>query len=102
MEKLDRGKAAGKAKVIGTFVGVTGAMFLTFYKGPNITIWKPNIDLLKSSQHPQGVHVAETHLIHIFGAFLAISGTLSTAVWLILQVLKHVQLTLSTLTSNIM
>lgn len=86
LEKLGWGKAAGKAKVIGTFLGVTGAMLLTFYKGPNITIWKPNIDLLKNSQDHRGGSLAKPYLIQVLGAFLAISGTLCNAVWLILQV----------------
>lgn len=86
LEKLDWGKAAGKAKVIGTILGVTGAMLLTFYEGPNITFWKPNIDLLKNKQDNQCGPVAKTYLIQILGAFLAISGTLCNALWLILQV----------------
>ncbi|KAK1402329.1 Plant-drug/metabolite exporter [Heracleum sosnowskyi] len=85
LEMFDWGEAAGKAKVIGTFLGVIGAMLLTFYKGPNITIWKPNIDLLKNSQEHHGGSVAKTYLIQILGAFLAISGTLCNAIWLILQ-----------------
>uniref|UniRef100_A0A161ZHQ7 WAT1-related protein n=1 Tax=Daucus carota subsp. sativus TaxID=79200 RepID=A0A161ZHQ7_DAUCS len=47
-EKLGWDRAAGKVKVLGTIVGVTGAMILTFYKGPCIDIWNTHIDLLKN------------------------------------------------------
>ena len=48
MEKLDVGKFAGKAKLAGTALGLGGAMLLTLYKGPDITVWISTIDLLKA------------------------------------------------------
>ncbi|WVZ22510.1 hypothetical protein V8G54_001054 [Vigna mungo] len=39
-EKLNLQTAAGKAKVMGTVIGVIGSMLLSFFKGLKINIWK--------------------------------------------------------------
>ncbi|MED6112770.1 hypothetical protein PIB30_064658 [Stylosanthes scabra] len=58
LEKLILGAAAGKAKVVGTITGISGAMVLTFYKGIRIDIWSSHINLLHHShggaENPEG------------------------------------------------
>ncbi|KAM7470390.1 hypothetical protein LguiA_008573 [Lonicera macranthoides] len=49
LEKLGWRTAAGKAKVLGTLVGLGGAMILTFYKGPQISLLT-NVELPHKSQ----------------------------------------------------
>ncbi|KAG6702303.1 hypothetical protein I3842_07G027500 [Carya illinoinensis] len=39
LEKLSLGTIAGKAKVLGTLMGIGEAMLLTFYRGAEINIW---------------------------------------------------------------
>ncbi|KAL8120559.1 hypothetical protein AgCh_017655 [Apium graveolens] len=80
-EKLGWNRVAGKAKVIGTLVGVTGAMVLTFYKGLSIDIWHTHIDLLKNG----GNHVEQPRLSQILGIFLCFCGSFCYAFWLIVQ-----------------
>ncbi|KAA8536508.1 hypothetical protein F0562_028986 [Nyssa sinensis] len=61
LERLSLGTMAGKAKVMGTLMGIGGAMLLTFYKGVEINIWSTHLDLLH--HHGQGGHmVASKHL----------------------------------------
>lgn len=75
-------KAAGKAKVGGTLMGVIGTMILTFYKGPDIKFSIPHIGFLENSRHS----VVNSHQFQIFGAFLAVGASLMYAFYLILQV----------------
>ncbi|CAI9090098.1 OLC1v1024789C1 [Oldenlandia corymbosa var. corymbosa] len=53
LEKLGWKTAAGKAKMLGTILGIGGAMVFTFYKGPDVTIWDTKLNLLEltSSHH---------------------------------------------------
>lgn len=81
-EKLGWDSVAGKAKVVGTLVGVTGAMILTFYKGLSMDIWNTHIDLVKNS----GGHVEQPRLIQMLGIFLCFCGSFCYALWLIVQV----------------
>ncbi|KAJ9552310.1 hypothetical protein OSB04_016355 [Centaurea solstitialis] len=77
----------GKAKVIGTLVGLAGAMVLTFYKGHQLNIWSTHFDLLNGGQHMDG-HVAATHKTsphHIIGSLFALASSLSAALYLTLQ-----------------
>ncbi|KAG1327962.1 WAT1-related protein [Cocos nucifera] len=48
LESLEIHSISGQAKVLGTLVGIGGAMLLTFYKGVDINLWSTNINLLKS------------------------------------------------------
>ncbi|KAL8264804.1 hypothetical protein R6Q59_022934 [Mikania micrantha] len=84
-EKVEIGKIAGKAKVIGTIVGVGGAMILTFYKGHQLNIGSTHLNLL----HGGHGHVAPTHKTsthdQIFGSLLALLYSLSIALYYILQ-----------------
>ncbi|KAL1807551.1 hypothetical protein ACET3Z_024541 [Daucus carota] len=80
-EKLGWDRVAGKVKVLGTIVGVTGAMILTFYKGPCIDIWNTHIDLLRN-----GIgHEEHPRLIQLLGIFLCFCGSFCYALWLTVQ-----------------
>lgn len=72
--------------MMGTLIGIGGAMILTFYKGAAIDIWSTHVDLLHHNQ-PHGGHVASTHGGHVVGSFLAIASCFSYAFWLIIQVI---------------
>ncbi|KAK9286564.1 hypothetical protein L1049_014963 [Liquidambar formosana] len=82
MERLRFGTLAGKAKVLGTLMGIGGAMILTFYKGVEIDIWSTHIDLLHNGQL-SGSHVTSPH--NLLGSLLALANCLSYALWLIVQ-----------------
>lgn len=85
LEKLNWDKASGKAKVMGTLLGITGAMVLTFYKGPDVNFWNTHINLLDQG-HQHGGHVPGTHPNRILGACFALGSCICYALWLILQV----------------
>lgn len=91
LEKLGWSKASGKAKVLGTLMGIGGAMVLTFYKGPNINIWNTHVDLLKAHKNQDG-HVAYTHHNMPLGALLALASCVCYALWLIIQVVPVPQI----------
>ncbi|KAG7968413.1 hypothetical protein I3843_08G152800 [Carya illinoinensis] len=89
LERLGLGTTAGKAKVLGTLMGIGGAMLLTFYKGPEINIWLTNVNLLRhdSSQHQSRGHDSTTlePENRLLGCILALGSCLSYATWLIIQ-----------------
>ncbi|KAI4299039.1 hypothetical protein L6164_032534 [Bauhinia variegata] len=80
-EKLNFEKAAGKAKVFGTLVGIGGAMLLIFFKGLKIDIWPVQIDLLHSHRHQSN----DSGPISFLGVLCAIGSCFSYASWLIVQ-----------------
>lgn len=86
LEKFNLGTAGGKAKIIGTLTGIGGAMLLTFYKGSQIDTPSFHLTFL----HPHNGHVAYSHSSSggnmPLGALCALSGCLSYALWLIVQV----------------
>ncbi|KAK2664067.1 hypothetical protein Ddye_002641 [Dipteronia dyeriana] len=86
LEKLGIQTAAGKAKVIGTLMGVGGAMLLTFYKGAEINISSTHIDLLHHD-HPHSGYKALSNAStkHLLGLLLALGSCFSYAFWLIVQ-----------------
>ncbi|XP_043697860.1 WAT1-related protein At1g25270-like [Telopea speciosissima] len=47
LERLGIRTLAGKAKLVGTAIGIGGAMVLTFYKGVEINIWSTKIDITR-------------------------------------------------------
>lgn len=83
LEKLGWKTRAGQAKVLGTLIGIGGAMLLTFYKGLEIKTWSIKLDfkgqMAASQQHQQPY-------AHILGPILSICCCLSSALSLILQV----------------
>ncbi|KAL8162322.1 hypothetical protein V2J09_013811 [Rumex salicifolius] len=83
LEKLGINSMAGRAKVLGTILGIVGAMVLTFYKGFEINLWPTLIDArrfthMAVSSHPQDGNP-------VLGSLLSIACTLSYATWLIIQ-----------------
>ncbi|KAK7363197.1 hypothetical protein VNO77_05329 [Canavalia gladiata] len=84
LEKLNIGSSAGKAKVLGTIIGIGGSMVLTFFKGPEINVMGFRINLL----HQNGQHVATLHTDsgHKFlGVLCGFASCFSFALWLIIQ-----------------
>ncbi|KAJ4847367.1 hypothetical protein Tsubulata_018009 [Turnera subulata] len=82
LENLRLKTKTGIAKVLGTSVGTSGAMLLTFYKGAELKIWSTNINLLHHSQY-QSNHRAGSD--KILGSILALASCTSYALWLIIQ-----------------
>ncbi|KAJ4847383.1 hypothetical protein Tsubulata_018023 [Turnera subulata] len=87
LEKAGIGTLAGKAKVIGTVIGIGGAMVLTLYKGPEIKMLSTHIDLLKHIHtHGKEVHhLTPSHASQVLGCLLALASCFSFALWLIVQ-----------------
>ncbi|KAK4271104.1 hypothetical protein QN277_019844 [Acacia crassicarpa] len=86
-ERLNLGAAGGKAKVLGTVIGIGGAMLLTFYKGFEIHIWSFHINLLHP-HHEQNATVPTTRhhaYSELLGVLAAIASCFSYALWLIIQ-----------------
>ncbi|XP_062079522.1 WAT1-related protein At1g25270-like [Humulus lupulus] len=87
LEKLNLGSSSGKAKVLGTLLGIGGAMLLTFYKGIQVNIWSTHVDLLKHGQHQQS-HVAspkDDFGNPVLGCLLSVGSCTSYSLWLIVQ-----------------
>ncbi|GER47164.1 nodulin MtN21 /EamA-like transporter family protein [Striga asiatica] len=90
LERLGWNSSAGKAKVVGTIMGIGGAMLLTFYKGPELNLWDTNINLLETTtthhrqtggqtpSQPGGHNLA-------LGAVLALASCVCYSLWLIVQ-----------------
>ncbi|KAK4424356.1 WAT1-related protein [Sesamum alatum] len=89
LERLGLNTAAGKAKVLGTIMGISGAMLLTLYKGPQLNLWNTNINLLKTTtthHHANGPtlsHAGGHNLV--LGALLALASCVCYSLWLIIQ-----------------
>lgn len=84
MEKLNWGAPTGKAKVIGTIVGLAGALLLTFYKGVEVDIWPFQINLLEPKDNQIG-HVTDT-TSELLGVLCAVISCFCFSTWLIIQV----------------
>ncbi|XP_049934791.1 uncharacterized protein LOC116257679 [Nymphaea colorata] len=81
MERLRMKTRIGQAKVLGTLIGIGGAMLLTFYKGAKFQLWPVHSQLLHrqaDQQHKSGNQQA-------LGAIFAIAYALTYAIWLIIQ-----------------
>lgn len=93
LERLNLGTIVGKAKVLGTLMGIGGAMLLTFYKGAEIDIWSSHLNLLHDSQN-QTRHVAsplKQSGNRLLGFLLALGSCSSFALWLIIQVIIQIK-----------
>ncbi|KAJ9552214.1 hypothetical protein OSB04_016259 [Centaurea solstitialis] len=82
MERLGWKTSPGAAKIMGTLLGVGGAMLLTFYKGVDLNLWKINVDLLHG-QHGGNGHNSSNNMG--LGFILAIGSCISYSMWLIIQ-----------------
>ncbi|CAK8539082.1 unnamed protein product [Lathyrus sativus] len=91
LEKLNWSAAEGKAKVIGTLIGTSGAVLLTFYKGAEINIGSSNINLLHAHHNqigdakPQHVDFSNK----LLGVLCAIGSSCSFSLWFIIQAKMH-------------
>ncbi|XP_043697369.1 WAT1-related protein At1g68170-like, partial [Telopea speciosissima] len=84
MERLGIKTIAGKAKLVGTAIGIGGAMVMTLYKGHEVIIWSTNIDLTRGL----GNAGATTHAAagnRALGSILAFGCCWCYAIWLIIQ-----------------
>ncbi|RYR17428.1 hypothetical protein Ahy_B03g062178 [Arachis hypogaea] len=81
LEKLNLGAAAGKAKVIGTITGISGAMVLTFYKGKQIDTWSSSSSHINLLHHAHGPDYGNKFL----GFSYATASCCSFALWLNIQ-----------------
>lgn len=79
-------RSSGKAKVVGTVLGVGGAMVLTLYRGTNIKLWSTNIDLLRHYEASRNSSPVQQNLVS--GSALALCSCISYAGWLIIQVIN--------------
>ncbi|RCV39259.1 hypothetical protein SETIT_8G208900v2 [Setaria italica] len=93
-ERLAIGSLSGQAKVAGTFLGVGGAMLLTFYKGPDITPWRSRVNLAAAlAQRAAAAGAAGSHPPppapaapnFAMGSLLCVSSCFFAALWLIIQ-----------------
>ncbi|KAK8970954.1 WAT1-related protein [Platanthera guangdongensis] len=78
---------SGKAKILGTLVGVAGAMILTFFKGMELN-FSTSVNLLKP--HSLGGHdptaLRQEFGDRVMGSILAVASCFSYSIWLIIQV----------------
>ncbi|KAJ0943004.1 putative EamA domain-containing protein [Helianthus annuus] len=82
MERLGWKTTSGSAKIMGTALGVGGAMLLTFYKGVDIHLWKTNVNLLNGHHHSSHFQYSSNR---VMGSLLAIGSCISYSIWLIIQ-----------------
>ncbi|GJS08185.1 WAT1-related protein [Tanacetum coccineum] len=81
-EKARLKKMDGQAKVMGTLVGVGGAMLLSLYHGPIVPIGKSHIHLsIASKMHNSN----DTNHGNPLGPCLVIFSAVSWAIWFVLQ-----------------
>ncbi|KAF8664157.1 hypothetical protein HU200_054905 [Digitaria exilis] len=84
-ERLAIATSPGQAKVAGTFLGVGGAMLLTFYKGADITPWHSHVNNFVSTGPSVHREFEEATSSHVMGSLLCVSSCVVYALWLILQ-----------------
>ncbi|XVF61736.1 hypothetical protein PTKIN_Ptkin08bG0154400 [Pterospermum kingtungense] len=70
----------GRARVAGTFIDISGAMVVTFYRGLSIHIGSTSVDLL---QHPRITPLPEVYKL-ILGAVFAFSNSICFSLFLII------------------
>ncbi|KAL9448175.1 hypothetical protein AB3S75_015614 [Citrus x aurantiifolia] len=83
LEKLGIRTRAGKAKVLGSLIGIGGAMILTFYRGVEINIWSTNINLIRSNGHVASLQADPGK--RFLGALFALGSCFGYAIWLVIQ-----------------
>ncbi|PKA51698.1 WAT1-related protein [Apostasia shenzhenica] len=85
LESLRIRSSSGKAKLLGTLIGVSGAMILTFFKGKELNL-STSINLLKPhSSSAAGVPPQYEPGNRVLGSIMAIASCFSYAIWLIIQ-----------------
>ncbi|CAH8358513.1 unnamed protein product [Eruca vesicaria subsp. sativa] len=91
MDTLRLGSNEGRAKLLGTLLGVGGALVFVLYKGFELHIWSTHVDLLKSSNAGQssGRATENHHHISISGVLMVFGCNVSVSLWLLLQASKE-------------
>ncbi|KAM0036304.1 putative EamA domain-containing protein [Helianthus debilis subsp. tardiflorus] len=82
MERLGWKTSRGTAKIIGTALGIGGAMLLTVYKGVELHLWKTNVNLLNGHYHSSHVQHSSNR---VMGSLFAIGSCICYSIWLIIQ-----------------
>lgn len=81
----------GRAKVLGTFIGMGGVTLLTLYRGREIHLWSTHLNLLHRGADQTGLlsspHRKSENLP--LGCVMGVGSCLSSAVWLIIQVIMQ-------------
>ncbi|KAB1206972.1 hypothetical protein CJ030_MR7G008112 [Morella rubra] len=87
MERLNLKTMEGRAKVLGTFIGMGGVTLLTLYRGREIHLWSTHLNLLHRGADQTGLlsspHRKSENLP--LGCVMGVGSCLSSAVWLIIQ-----------------
>ncbi|KAG5154765.1 hypothetical protein JHK82_012734 [Glycine max] len=83
MEKLNVRTAAGKAKVMGTIIGIGGSMLLTFFKGQEINVKSFGTNLLQKNEQVVALHTDSGK--KFLGVLCGFGSCFSFALWLIIQ-----------------
>ncbi|RDX71821.1 WAT1-related protein, partial [Mucuna pruriens] len=83
LEKLNMRTAGGKAKVMGTIIGIGGSMLLTFYKGQEINVKTFHTDILHQNGQVVTLHTDSGH--KFLGVLCGFGSCFSFALWLIIQ-----------------
>ncbi|TKY59550.1 WAT1-related protein [Spatholobus suberectus] len=83
LEKLNMRTPAGKAKVLGTIIGIGGSMLLTFFKGTEINVTTFRIDLLHQNDQVVTLHTDSGH--KFLGVMCGFGSCFCFALWLIIQ-----------------
>ncbi|KAL9329116.1 hypothetical protein ACSQ67_004119 [Phaseolus vulgaris] len=83
LEKLNMRTTAGKAKVVGTIIGIGGSMLLTFFKGQELNVKSFHTDLLHKNNQVVTLHTDSSH--KFLGALCGFGSCFSFALWLIIQ-----------------
>ncbi|CAK8576984.1 unnamed protein product [Lathyrus sativus] len=87
MDKFNLRAVEGKTKVIGTLMGMCGAMLIIFFKGVEIHILSSNINLLHP-HHNKNKQVTSHHADirkKLLGVAVALASSCSFSMWLIIQ-----------------
>ena len=84
MEKLNVRTAAGKAKVMGTIIGIGGSMLLTYFKGQEINVKSFGTNLLQKNEQVVALHTDSGK--KFLGVLCGFGSCFSFALWLIIQV----------------
>ncbi|XP_019169028.1 PREDICTED: WAT1-related protein At1g25270-like [Ipomoea nil] len=84
LEKLGLRRRAGQAKLMGTLIGIGGAMVLTFYRGKELKIRPTQSQPLLDNRNGHVILHEDPHS-HILGVLLALACVLSNAISLIIQ-----------------